>query len=269
MTLKNEDILQLKHDECISDIIDIVIHSRMSVSTLYAIETIFYLRLQLEQALTEKKDTIIEVLCRKRLEQLANAFMEKYATAGFINRKIEILERIEVITLILTDGHSDFALEEASMIVDKPNLTYAQKLRLKWLPGITPEDESKIVAELLPKTDSSFEMATLALISDFCTDKERAAILDRYLELFDAALAANDTTEFGNLLALAAYWNSNPDVRFRLTEVPNKIASIEGLPLPEKRVNTIAAEIYAKIDILSGKYESSYCEDNTLDLKHK
>jgi len=181
--------------------------------------------------------------------------MEKYATAGSVNRKIEIIERIEVITLILTDGHSNFALEEASMIVDKPDLTYAQKLRLKWLPGIITEDESVIVAELLPQTNSSFEMTTPALISDFCTDEERAAILDRYLELFDAALATNDTAELGNLLALSAYWNSNPDVRFRLTEVPNKIASIEGLSLPEKRVNTIAAEIYAKIDILSGKYE--------------
>lgn len=53
MTLKHKDMLQMKHDEYVSDIIDIEISSRMSVSTLYALETIFYLRLQLEQALSE------------------------------------------------------------------------------------------------------------------------------------------------------------------------------------------------------------------------
>lgn len=197
---------------------------------------------------------MIEVLCRKSLEQLANALIEKYTTADSVSVKIEILERIEVITLILTNGHSDFALEEASMIVDKPNLTYAQELRLKWLPGITPENESKIVAELLPKTDSSFEMATLALISDFCTNEERAVIFDRYLEMFDAALVANDTTELGNLLALAAYWNSNPDVRQRLTKAANKGALIEDISLPEKRINAIVAEIYTRLDTITGKY---------------
>jgi len=253
MTLKDKDILQLKHDEYISDIIDIEISSRMSVSTLYALETIFYLRLQLEQALSEQKDTMIEALCRKRLEQLANALMVKYATADSVNRKIEIIERIEVITLILTDGHSDFALEEASIIVDEPNLTYAQRLRLKWLPGITTEDESKIVAELLPQTNSSFEMATLALISDFCTDKERAVIIDRYLEMFNIALAANDIAELGNLLALAAYWNNSPSIRPRLTEAANQAASIDALSLPEKRVNAIAAAIYAHTNTLTGK----------------
>lgn len=247
MTLKNEDILQLKQDEYISDIIDIEINSRMSVSILYALETIFYLRLQLEHALTEKKDTIIEVLCRKRLEQLANALIEKYTTADSVSGKIEILERIEVITLILTNEHSDFALEEASMIVDKPNLTYAQELRLKWFPGITPEDEAEIVAELLPQTNSSFEMATLALISDFCNDKERASIIDRYIKMFNVALAANNTAELGCLLALAAYWNIFPSIRPKLTNAANHAVKIAGLSLPEKRVNAIAAAIYAQI----------------------
>ncbi len=254
MILKNEDILKLKHDEYISGIIDIEINSEMSVSTLYALETIFYLRLQLEQALSEEKDTVIEELCRKRMEQLAEVLMEKYATADSINRKIEILEHIEVITLILTNRHSDYALERASIIEDLPDLTYAQKFHLKWLPAITPEDYSKIVSELLPQTDSSFEMATLALISDFCINEERAAIFDRYLEMFDAALLANDTAELGNLLSLAADLNRSPSMRPRLTEVANKAASIGSLSLPEKRVNQIAAEIYARIDNLTGKY---------------
>lgn len=123
MILKNEDILQLKQDEYINDIIDIEINSRMSVSTLYALETIYYLRFQLAQVSLEKSKAMIEALCRKRLKQLAEVFMEKYATADSVNMKIEILERIEVITLILTGRHSDFALEEASIIEDGPNLT--------------------------------------------------------------------------------------------------------------------------------------------------
>ncbi len=92
-------------------------------------------------------------------------------------------------------------------------------------------------------------------ISDFCTEKERAAIFDRYIEMFDAARSANDTAELGNLLALAAYWNNAPSMRPTLTEAANKAASIESLSLPEKRVNQIAAEIYTKIDSLTGKYD--------------
>ncbi len=246
--------LRTLNDGLLGGIIDIKINANMSVSTLYALESIFYLRLQLAQVSLEKNKPMIETLCRKRLEQLAEALMEKYATADSINRKIEILERIEIITLILTNRHSDYALERASIMEDLPDLTYAQKLRLKWLPALTPGNESKIVAELLPQTDSSFEMATLALISDFCTDEERAAIFDRYLEMFDAALLANDTAELGNLLSLAAYWNNTPSMRPRLIEATDKAASIGSLSLSERRVNQIAAEIYAQIDTITGKY---------------
>lgn len=44
-------------------------------------------------------------------------------------------------------------------------------------------------------------------------------------------------------------------MRSELTEAANKAASIGRLSLPEKRVNQIAAEIYSRIDILTGKYE--------------
>jgi len=231
----------------------------MSVSALYALETIFYLRLQLEQALSEEKDTMIEVLCRKRFEQLAKVFVEKYGITDSVNSKVEILERVEVITLILIGRHCYFALEDVSMIEDEPSLTYAQRLRLKWLPALTSEDYSKIVAELFSQTDSSFEMATLALISYFCTDKEHVTIFDRYLEIFDAALYDNNTAELGNLLALAAYWNNSPSIRSRLTEIDNKVVPIKVLFFPEKRVNHIAVEIYVQLDILTGKY--SYVEE--------
>ncbi len=127
--------------------------------------------------------------------------------------------------------------------------------RLKWLPAITPEDDSTIVAKLLPQIDGSFEMATLALISDFCTEEERAAIFDRYLEMFDAALSADDTAELGNLLSLVAYWNNSLSIRPKFTEAANKAVSIGSLTLPEKHVNTIAAEFYAQIVGLTGKYD--------------
>ncbi len=241
--LKNEYILQLKQDEYLNGLIDIEINSGMPVSTLYTLETIFYLRLQLAQVSLEKNEPMIEALCRKRLERLAEVLIEKYATTDSINRKIEILERIEFITLIHTGGHSLFALESASIMEDLPNLPDAQKLRLKWLPAITPEDDSEIVAELLSQTDSSFEMITLALISNFCTEEERTVVFDRYLELFDAVWLANDTVELGNLLALAAYWNNSPSMRPKLTETADKATSIWSLSLPEKRVNQIAVEI--------------------------
>jgi len=129
---------------------------------------------------------------------------------------------------------------------------------LKWLPSLTPEDESINAAELLSQTNGSFEMATLALISDFCTDEERTAVIDRYLEMFDAALSANNTAELGSLFALVAYWNNTPSIRSRLTEIDNKVALIEVLSLPEKRVNNIVAEIYVQIDTLTGNTVSTF-----------
>ncbi len=174
----------------------------MSVSALYALEMIFFLRLQLAQVSWDANETMYEEICRDRFEQIPKTLIEKYRNSKSINEKIEILERIEVISLKFDNVHSLFALEEASIMEDLPNLTCAQKLRLKWLLNLIPDDDSKIVARLLPQTDSSFEMATLALISDFCTEEERAAIFDRYLEMFDTALSANDTAELGNLLAL-------------------------------------------------------------------
>lgn len=246
--------LRTLNDDLIGDIIGIKIDADMSVSTLYALETIFYLRLQLAQVSWEENEPIYESLCRDRFEQLANALTKKYRTSQSLNEKIEILERIEVINLTLHRDHSRFALEEASSLEDLPGLTYAQKLRLEWLPEITPQDDSKIVAELLSQADDSFVMGTIALIIDFITDEERNAVIDRYIAMVDAAVASDDIAELGNLLVLAAYWNSNPDVRQRLTEAANKGALIDDISLPEKRINAIAAAIYAQVDTLTGKY---------------
>ncbi len=251
----NNDMIRPFNDNIIGDIIGIKIDAEMSVSTLYALETIFYLRLQLAQASGEDNEPVYAALCRNRFEQLAKALMEKYPLAETLNEKIEILERIEDIALYLSFDHSYFALEEAFALEDLPDLTFAQKLRLQWLPGIDSEDYSKIVAELLTEANGSFVMGTIALLFDYITDDERNVVIDRYIAMVDAAIASNDTTELGNLLALAACWNNNPNVRCRLTEITNKTASIESLSIPEKRVNQIAAELYARIDTITGKYK--------------
>ncbi|MCM1140279.1 MAG: hypothetical protein NC453_17060, partial [Muribaculum sp.] len=156
-----------------------------------------------------------------------------------------------------------FAIEEASKLLSAPSLagragerlTYAQKLRLDWIPSTTSQNESEIVAKLLPEANTTFEMATLALITDYVSDSDREAILNRYFNVFDTALPTNNTAELGRLLALAAYWNSNPTIRPRLTEAANKSASIKALSIPERRVNEIAATVYIQIDEITGKYD--------------
>lgn len=236
--------------------IDIEVSPKMSVSELHALEIIFYLRLQLAKVAWEDNESVYESICRERFEQISRAFIEKFKVSNSINEKIEILERIEVLSLELTYGHSEFALEEAAVLAELPDLTYAQTLRLKWITGITADDESRIVADLLPRANSSFEMATLALITDYCTDQDRAAVIRRYFVLFDNALKANDIVEIGRLLTVSALWNMAPQMRAALTAASAKVASLEALSIPEKRVNPIATALYARIDALTGKYES-------------
>lgn len=254
-TLSEKDIKYIINDNLIGNILPLKIDSDMSISTLFALETIFYLRLQLAQVSGAKDEPVHEDLCRNRFEQIAKALAKKYTKIESLNEKIEILERLSVIGGEIHSHHEDFAIEEAYKLKDLPDLTYAQKLRLDWIPNINSENESEIVAKLLPDANTAFEIATLALISNFITAEEREAVLNLYFNLFDKALSANDTTELGNLLTLAAYWNSNPTLRPLLTAAANKAASIEVLSLPEKRVNLIAAEIYRQIDTITGKYE--------------
>jgi len=243
---------QLTGDHIIGDIIGIRIDAGMPVSTLYALETIFYLRLQLAQVAWAENEPVYECLCRDRFGQLAKALTGKYATAKTLNERIEILERLEVINFTLHGEDSRFALEEASSLLARPNLTYDQKLRLEWLPGIDLQDDSRIVAELLPRANDPFVMATIGMIIDYITDEERTAVLDRYTAMVDAAVAAGDTAELGWLLALAACWNSNPSVRHRLQEM----LPVDCASCIEHRALVIAAEIYSRIDAITGKYRN-------------
>lgn len=204
----------------------------MSVSTLYALETIFYLRLQLAQVGWEYNEPIYNRLCRDRFEQLAKALRKKYASASSLNDKIEILERLVSIGMTIDSDDFSYALEEAEKLKELSDLTYAQKLRLDWLPNINSENESQIVADLLPQSTTSFEMATLALISDIITAEEREAVFNRYFGLFNASLSAGNLAELGKLLTLAANWNSDPTIRLRLTDAATKAQAIAGLSLP-------------------------------------
>ena len=246
--------LKTLNDDFISDIIPLKIDSTMSVSTLHALETIFYLRLQLAQVSWDENEPIYNSLCRTRFEQLAKVLKKKYKTSESLNEKIEILERLVAISMTIDSDDFSYALEEAENLKELSELTYAQRLRLDWLPDIDSENESQIVADLLPQANTSFDLTTLTLISDFITADEREAVLNRYFELFDAAISMGNLAELGKLLTLAANWNSDPTIRPRLTAATTKAQTIAGLSLPDLRLHPTSAEIYTHIDTLTGKY---------------
>lgn len=279
--------LKSLNDNIIGDIIPLKIDEDMSTSTLVALETIFDLRLSLAQIADDDNLSTYESLCHDRFEKIANALAKKYPKAETLNEKIEILEHLSIIGGMIHTTHSDFAIEEAAKLKStfpaysaEDGLTYAQQLRLAWIPSITSENESQIASELLRSlnednslqeqsaeamfsflSNSSFIMATLALITDYVTDQEREAILNRYFTLFDTAITSGNTPEVANLLTLSAYWNSNPFFRKRIkghlehSLIPHSSFQIE-LSLPERCINAIAAEIYTQIDHLSGKYDN-------------
>ncbi|MCM1296091.1 MAG: hypothetical protein NC311_11165 [Muribaculaceae bacterium] len=236
------------------------------MATLYALETIFYLRHQLAQAAWEDNEPIYEELCNERLGQIAKALTSKYRTVESLCEKIEILERLTVIGQIIRSNDFYFALEEAYALKELPELTYAQKLRLDWIPNINSEDDSQIVADLLPTIspsrvdESVFDLETLTLISDSVTPSEREAIFNRFTELVKVAIVSKDTEAISGLLALAAYWNIDPNLRKKIKEltnqflIPNSSLLID-LSLPILRLNPIAAEIYSRIDTITGKYD--------------
>lgn len=268
--------LKTLNDNIIGDIIPLKINDEMNVSTLFALETIVYLRLQLAQISDDDNASIYELLCQDRFEKIANVLAKKYPVASTLNEKIEILERLSILGSTLHSSHEDFAIEEAAKLKSSTlmgrtgeELTYAQQLRLDWIPSINSENESEIVERILNAPSlagragerlTSFDMATIALITDYITDSEREAILNRHFTLLDAATAAGNTNEVRNLLTLSGYWNSNPFLRQRIKAymeqilIPN-FSSLIDMPIPERRVNAIAAEIYTSIDAITGKYD--------------
>ena len=263
--------LKTLNDDLIGDIIPIKITADMSVATLYALEIIFYLRLQLAQVGWEDKESIYEELCIDRFGQIAKALKRKYKTAEYLNEKIEILERLSAIGQLIHSDDVGFAIEEADKLRQIPGLTYSQRLRLGWIPNIETEKEAQIVTELLnspsiptsslliPNLDDAvFDMATIAIISDYVTTKNRDSIFNRFAELVNAAVASNDAKALSSLLALAAYWNSCPRFREKIKDLTARLQLTNSsllIPNSVARLNSIAAEIYSRIDKITGKYD--------------
>ena len=244
------------NDDLIGDIISVKIDAEMSVSTLYALETIFFLRLQLAQLANESNEPVYESLCRIRYEQISKTLTKKYRSAATVNEKIEILERLEAIEMFVNNEHSRLALEKSEELAGAPGLTYSQQLRLSWMFDMESANWKETIDRLLPQVSNAFDLATLADIEMFGTEEQRQRIMHLYTSRFDAALQTGDTAELGRLLSLAAYRTIAPQRREHLTVLAAKAADIPGLSLPERRVIHLAVEIYARIDTLTGKYEN-------------
>ncbi len=242
------------HDDIIGDIISVKIDTDMSVSTLHALETVYSLRLQLAQLSGESNEPVYESLCRDRYEQIAKALTKKYAEAVTVNEKIEILERLEAIWISLNAGHSGFALLEAGKIEELPILTYSQKLRLSWMFGLEFADQEDNISTMLSQVKDAFDLATLSDIEMFGTEEQRRRIMLLYAKMFGTALQTDNIAELGRILVIGANWNIYPQLREMLTALAEKTTDLAGLSLPEKRVNAIAAEIYSRLDVLTGKY---------------
>lgn len=107
----------------------------------------------------------------------------------------------------------------------------------------------------MPNAHTAFDITTLSSIKDFGIEKEREAIFNRFAEILNRAIVNTDTAEIGILLNTCAYWNINPLYRKKLIGLLSKVSNLDGLSIAEKRLNPIAAEIYAKRNALTGKYE--------------
>jgi len=242
------------NDDIIGGITDIKIGADMSVSALYALEIIYFLRLQLAQVAGDSKEPVYESLCRDRYEQIAKVLTNKYLQAATINEQIEILERLEAIEMFVSNEHSRFALEECENLKGLPDLTCSQEFRLSWMFGLESDNLEGTINKLLLQTKDAFDLKTLSDIEMFGTYSQRKAVMDLYGNMFEKVISANNTDELGRLLTTGACWNSDPARRPTLVKVANKAETVSGLSLPEKRVIPTAAKILSRIDTLIGKH---------------
>lgn len=245
------------NDELIGDFVNVEINADMPVSTLYALEVIFYLRLQLAQVGWEDDEPIYEALCRNRFEQLLQALTKKYATASSVSEKIEILNRLEVISLTLNLGHNDLVLFERQEMLESESLTYTQRYRLEHLLDFYSDTIEDDIDRLLSEAKTSFDISILFDIDSLGTDEQYSVVMDLYKSMFSKAIAERNTGEIANLLAAAAYCNINPGRRQEIKEITSSLAALPSdiIPLPERCVNEIAATVYVQIDKITGKYD--------------
>lgn len=248
--------LKTLNDEIIGDIIDTKIDADMPFSTLRSLESIFYLRLQLAQVAWEDNEPIYNALCRNRSHKLITAYTKKYSAAISLNEKIEILYRIQIISSVLYLGDSEFVLEKQGELLDSAELTFAQRYRLENLLEAKDDNEKETIDRLLAEATTSFDIAVLFDIDPLGTPVQYAAVMDLYKSMFNKAVAEGNITEIANLLAISADCNSNPTRRKEIEELTSSLTLPSDLfSLPIRRVNEIAATIYARIDKITGKYD--------------
>lgn len=241
--------LKALNDDLISDIIPLKIDARMSVPTLHALQTIFYLRLQLAQVSWAENEPIYESLCRNRFEQIAAALTEKYGTVETLSDKITILNRLENISQILNNRHSDFAVEQRRKLIASAELTFTQRYRLDNLLEFNYDNVTEDIDRLLAEARTAFDIAILFDIDSLGTEKQYNAVTDLYQAMFDNAIAEGNTREIANLLAVAADSNNDPARRALLGTLTAKVLSA----LPDDSSENRTQPGFAHVDSTSLK----------------
>ena len=275
VTPKLKNILEKANEEIIPDILPIKITSKMSVPTLRALEAIYTLRSWLASESHDINDPVYANLQVQRMWQISKALKAKYRQTKTLANRIEILSFIDTLEEDLTCKNSDFAVAEATKLAHKygSNLTPFQSLRFQFIFASEEIYNDNAVMELLPYANTAFELGSLTLIEHRVSPSLREAIFNRFTLLLETSIKANNTAEISNLLALFPYWNENPTHRQKIKELTTNLeekfagttarsGSVQGqrpcadFSLPVLRVNAIAAEIYSRLDTLTGKYES-------------
>lgn len=246
-------------DYIIGDFIGMEIGEGMTLPALYALEAIFYLRLQLAQAGKAEDESVFEELCYHRFEQIAKILTKKFKVTESLDDKIAILNHLQNLSVALGSGHSAFVIDQRRDLIGCSNLTFAQKYRLDNLLGFNYDHIKENIDCLLKQARSAFDVAILFDVDSMGTASQYAAAMNLYEAMFCKAVDQGNVSEIAHLLAVAAYCNSDPNRRQKIKELTAKLTAKSSiavnLPLPVLRVNSIAAQVYSRIGHITGKYD--------------
>lgn len=246
-------------DKIIGDFIDMEIGMELSLPTLYALEAIFFQRLQLAQVRWEANESMYEEICCDRFEQISKVLTMKYDMAESLDERIKILNHLENISVTLGHGNSEFVVNRRQELMNFDNLTFSQKYRLDNLLGFNYDNITEEIGHLLVVAESAFVMAILFGVDSLSTSTQYSAVMELYETMFNKAVAERNISEVANLLTTVAFCNSDPNRRQMIKELTDRLISGSSLAielsLPVLRVNSIAAEVYSQIDKITGKYD--------------
>ncbi|MCM1451602.1 MAG: hypothetical protein NC102_05050 [Clostridium sp.] len=247
-------------DYIIGDFIELEIGENMSLPTLYALEAIFYLRLQLAQVGWEECEPILNELCRDRFERISMILSNRYELVESLDEKICVLNHLKNIATTLGNVDCGFVIDNHRELVNSQNLTLSQKYRLDNLLDSGSDNIREDIDCLLLEAHTAFDMSILFDIDSLGTCKQYGAVMDLYESLFYKALAESNISEIANLLAVVAFCNSDPDRRQKIKKLTDKLITCKSLtvnlPLPVVRLNSIAGKVYSRIDKITNKYEN-------------